>query len=276
MESTHRLIEPQALPARRRDAHKGDSGHLLVVGGHRGFAGAARLAGEAALRTGAGLVSVACHPESLLLIGAGRPELMVHAVDSASGLHPLCKRADVIVIGPGLGTDTWARGLLGAVLEQRGPRLFDADALNLLAQEPPSEPLGGECILTPHPAEAARLLGLSLVEVQADRPAAIAELQARYGGTWVLKGAGSLVLGEAGLSRCDLGNPGMAVGGMGDLLSGVIGALMAQGIEPAQAAEQGVWLHARAGDCAAAEGERGMLPSDLLPQLRALVNGGGV
>lgn len=275
MESTHRLIELQTLPARRRDAHKGDSGHLLVVGGHRGFAGAARLAGEAALRSGAGLVSIACQHESASAIAAARPELMVHAVDSAAALRPLIKRADVIAIGPGLGTDAWARALLDAVLERCGPRLFDADALNLLALEPPAEPLAGECILTPHPGEAARLLGSSPAEIQAERTAAIGALQSRYGGTWVLKGAGTLVLGEAGLARCDQGNPGMAVGGMGDLLSGVIGALMAQGLNPAEAAEQGVCLHARAGDCAAADGERGMLASDLLTPLRTLVNGEG-
>ncbi len=267
MESKHRLIEAQPLPPRARDAHKGDSGHLLVVGGNRGMAGAARLAGEAALRCGAGLVSIACHADSQPAIAA-RPELMVHA--SASELRPLLKRADVISIGPGLGTDPWAQALLNEVLEWRGPRLFDADALNLLALEPAE--LESKCVLTPHPGEAARLLGVSVAEVQADRPAAINALRQRYGGTWVLKGSCSLVLGEAGLALCDRGNPGMAVGGMGDLLSGVIGALLAQGLEPAQAAEQGVWLHAAAGDRAAADGERGVIASDLLPQLRALVN----
>ena len=271
MDSSHRPIEPQALPPRARDAHKGDHGHLLVVGGNRGFAGASRLAGEAALRCGAGLVSIACRPDSQTAIAAARPELMVHAVTSASELRPLLRRADVIAIGPGLGTDPWAQALLGAVLEHPGPRVFDADALNLLALEPAE--LEDECVLTPHPGEAARLLGLSATEVQDDRPASIEALRGRYGGTWVLKGAGSLVLSEAGLARCGLGNPGMAVGGMGDLLTGVIGALLAQGLEPAQAAEQGVWLHAVAGDrAAAADGERGLIASDLLPHLRALVN----
>jgi NAD(P)H-hydrate epimerase len=183
----------------------------------------------------------------------------------------LLARATVVVIGPGLGTDRWAMGLLDAALNCPLPLVVDADALNLLASEPLPR---GNWILTPHPGEAARLLGQTSAAIQADRFGAIRALQQRYGGTCVLKGAGSLVLpGTAAVPAvCMEGNPGMASGGMGDVLSGVIGGLAAQGLPLPEAACLGVVLHARAADRAAAEGERGMLATDLLPHLRALVN----
>ena len=258
------------LPPRPRTAHKGDNGHVLVVGGTSGYAGAARLAGEAALRCGAGLVSVATRPEHATALVMARPEIMGHAVAEVHDLDPLLRRADVVVVGPGLGRDRWAWRLLAHVFEQEGPLVVDADALNLLAEEPFQY---HNWVLTPHPGEAARLLGCSVGEVEQNRFVATASLQASYGGVIVLKGAGTLVLGREGFPEvCDGGNPGMASGGMGDLLGGVIGALIAQGMTLHDAARLGVALHAHAGDLAASDGARGMLASDLLPLLRRLVN----
>ncbi len=260
----------QALPARPSHSHKGDFGHVLVVGGNRGFAGAAKLAAEAAVRTGAGLVSIATHPEHAGLLSVTRPELMSHAIASAEQLTPLIRRASVIAIGPGLGQDGWARALLARVLESQLPLVLDADALNLLAADPMRH---DNWVLTPHPGEAARLLGSSSSEVQRERFLAAASIEASYGGTVVLKGAGSIVQTEGTIPEvCHGGNPGMASGGMGDLLTGIIAGLVAQGLDLQAAARVGVVLHARAGDVAAQEGERGMLAADLLPVLRTLVN----
>lgn len=253
---------------RPRDAHKGQNGHVLIVGGNHGMAGAVALAGEAALRSGAGLVSVATRSAHAAVLTGRRPELMCHGVEDAGALVPLLARADVVVLGPGLGRDDWSRALYGAVLDSGLPLVLDADALNLLAQMPENR---GSWVLTPHPGEAARLLGLTTAEVQADRFAALAALRERYGGHIVLKGAGSLVGGDEGTFLCPCGNPGMATAGMGDVLSGVTGALLAQHI--GGAVPLAVLLHAHAGDQAAiAGGERGLLASDLFPHLRHGMN----
>lgn len=259
------------LAPRRRDAHKGDCGHVLVVGGDLGYAGAVRLAAEAAARCGAGLVSVATRAAHAAAIAMARPELMCHGVERAVELEPLLRRATVVVIGPGLGQGAWGRHLLGKVLQARQPLVVDADALNLLAQDPLHRK---DWVLTPHPGEAGRLLGATVAQVQADRFAAAAGLQASFGGVVVLKGAGTVVLGGDGLPGiCVGGNPGMASGGMGDVLSGVIAALLAQGLPLREAAGAGVCLHAAAADTAAAEaGERGLLASDLFRPLHRLVN----
>lgn len=267
-----RLLVAEALPPRDRCAHKGSCGHVLVLGGGQGMAGAVHLAGASALRTGAGLVSVATRAEHVSALNAARPELMAHGVDGPQALHPLLERADVLVLGPGLGQSAWAHALWLTAMECGKPRVLDADGLNLLAKEP--RRFAVPTVLTPHPGEAARLLGVSTAEVERDRFAAARELAGRYAAVVVLKGAGSLVADPDGrLDVCPWGNPGMASGGMGDLLGGIIAALLAQGCSPGQAARMGVGLHARAGDAAARAGERGLLASDLLAPLRALGNG---
>lgn len=259
-----------ALHPRRRGAHKGENGRVLVIGGGPGMPGAARLAAEAALRVGAGLVTVATRPENLPAIVSARPEIICHGVDSESEARPLLAAADIVAIGPGLGQSDWARGLLEATLAAGKPMIVDADALNLLARSPWRGP---QWVLTPHPGEAARLLGLDPAAVQADRLAALRALVDRYGGVSVLKGAGSLVLGPSGRPwLCDAGNPGMAVAGMGDVLTGTIAGIAAQARDLERAAVAGVWVHARAGDLAAGRGQRGLLASDLMEALRACVN----
>ena len=269
------LLEQLALgelaTPRARSSHKGDFGHVLVVGGDAGMPGAPRLAAEAAARCGAGLVSVATCAANVPGLNSGRPELMVHAVQQASELQPLLRRASVVVIGPGLGQSHWSRQLFERVLDTTLPLVVDADALNLLAHEPRAR---HNWILTPHPGEAARLLGTDTSAVQQDRFVALESLREQYGGVVILKGADTLI-GDGQLPAvCAAGNPGMASGGMGDVLSGVLGALLAQGLEPGATARAGVCLHARAADrAAAAGGERGLLASDLMPRLREGVNG---
>jgi ADP-dependent NAD(P)H-hydrate dehydratase / NAD(P)H-hydrate epimerase len=267
--TTHRIVKKK-IPPRARCSHKGDYGHVLIVGGDRGYSGAARMAGEAALRVGAGLVSVATHPEHAALMNLARPELMCHGVASAEQISPLLDKADVIVVGPGLGQSKWAAELFIAALKSSKILLIDADGLNLLAHVPEKHP---NWVLTPHPGEAARLLRSTTADVQQDRFAAVAAIQAKYGGVAVLKGAGTLIAANNELAVSTTGNPGMASGGMGDVLAGVIAGLAAQGFSLKDAAQQGVYLHGMAADLAVGQtGERGLLASDLMPYLRQLVN----
>lgn len=258
------------LPKRLRNSQKGDFGHVLVIGGDHGMAGAPRMAGEAAARVGAGLISIATHPEHIDIISSERPELMAHGVKASKDLESLLKRATVIAIGPGLGQSTWSQQLFKKVLSTPQSKVVDADALNLLAKKSLHR---DDWILTPHPGEAARLLKCSTAKIQKNRINAANDLQKKYGGVIVLKGAGTIVIGpDQKPAICKAGNPGMASGGMGDVLTGVIAGLLAQGLTLKQAAELGVCLHATAGDLAAKEGKRGLLALDLMPYLRNLVN----
>ena len=258
------------LPRRPRAAHKGRFGHVLVIGGDRGMGGAVRLSAEAALRSGAGLVTVATHPAHVAGMLAGLPEAMVHGMETAGDVVPLMARATVIAIGPGLGRDDWGRTLLARALDTPLPLVVDADALNLLAAHPVAR---GQWVLTPHPGEAGRLLKLSTEVVQADRYQAAVQLAEHFRGVAVLKGAGSIVTtSDETPAVCLHGNPGMAAPGMGDVLTGVIAALIAQGLSLPDAARAGVCLHALAGDQAAQAGERGLTARDLIAALRSVVN----
>lgn len=267
-----RLLQSTALARglqrRRRTTHKGDNGHVLIVGGDHGTAGAVLMAARGALRAGAGLVSVATRREHVSALVAAQPEIMAAGVESAAELSRLLQRATVVAIGPGLGQGEWARMLWPLVLEM--PRLVvDADALNLLAQQPQRHP---HWVLTPHPGEASRLLGIATRAIQDDRLAALRALADRYGGIPVLKGAGTLVWHPQLPWVCAHGNPGMATGGMGDVLTGVIAGLLAQKLAVEDAAALGVLAHAVAADRAAGEAERGLLPSDVIEALRDTIN----
>jgi len=267
----------RALPSRRRQANKGDFGRVLIVGGGPGMPGAVRLAGEACLRVGAGLVTVATARENLAAIVAGRPELIVHAVERADDLAALLEPADVVAIGPGLGRSEWAQALLEHTLASGKRLVIDADALNLLAVQRLIAP--SESVLTPHPGEAARLLESSTELVQADRMAALRALTLRHpGAVIVLKGAGTLI----GVSHanaptpmpaiCERGNPGMAAAGMGDVLTGAIAGILGQCRDPWLAARAGVMAHALAGDDLARDRERGILALELADALNRWVN----
>ena len=271
------------LASRNTNAHKGDFGHVLVIGGDKGFGGAALMAGESAARSGAGLVSVATHPFHCAAFIARCPELMVKAIEESDDLVSLLPSASVVVMGPGLGQSDWSRLCMKLTLEKLAlhpvPLVLDADALNLLG-----EGLGknvitqlSDVIITPHPGEAARLLNCKTVDIQKDRIAAAAQLQETFGGISTLKGVGTLIcysLNERQqIEQCMYGNPGMASGGMGDVLSGILGGMLAQGYSLIDSARLGVCIHSKAADLQAeSSGERGLLATDLLNSVHRLVN----
>lgn len=297
-----------SLPKRPRNSHKNKFGHILVVGGDEGMGGAVAMSAEAALRSGAGLVSVATHPTHAQALLVRTPELMVRGVlfddpdldkpndtpeagIGRSTIERLLNQCSVIVLGPGLGSSSWSRQMFEIVMShsaQSGkPMVVDADGLNMMT-------VGVErrdsWILTPHPGEARRLIsnlpasqnvsddyqGIAEVELDqanADRFSMSALLHRTYGGAVILKGVGSLINDGEQISLCPYGNPGMSSAGMGDVLSGVAGALLGQGLSVSLAAKQAVLMHALAGDRAVAvAGERGLLATDLIPHLRKLSN----
>ncbi len=257
--------------ARERDAHKGDCGRVVVIGGDTGMLGALQMCGVAAYRSGAGLVRVITRPAHAVAVTSGCPELLVTGSDEPAAVKRQLAGADAVAIGPGLGQGEWGKAMLSLALEWPGPLVIDADALNLLAADPVSRE---QWVLTPHPGEAGRLLASGGADIQSDRVAAVREIARRFGGVAVLKGSGTLVsAADDNLWLCDIGNPGMAVGGMGDVLTGVIVSLVAQGMPMSSAACLGVWLHAAAADHAAEDlGELGLMATDRYPWLSAVLS----
>ncbi len=258
------------LPVRAKHSHKGSCGKVTVIGGDHGMAGAPRLAGESCLRAGAGLVCVVSRPEHLQVINFGRPELMFCGCEQVDmEVYHRLGWADVLLIGPGLGRGDWGYNLFKATDLSDKLCVMDADALNFLSSEPCRH---DNWVLTPHSGEAARLLGITAQEVEQDRFAAVVALQQKYGGVVVLKGAGTLIYDGNQCHVAPVGNPGLASGGSGDVLGGIITALIAQGMSNMDAASAGVVIHGVAADMAAKEGERGMLACDLFPFIRLLVD----
>jgi ADP-dependent NAD(P)H-hydrate dehydratase len=281
------VVSLPRLPARKADAHKGDFGRVLVVGGSRGMIGAPALAALAALRGGAGLVTLAA-PETIQLHAAGLCPCATSvplSCDRDGRLAAGCVRelieavdkADVLAVGPGLGVGRAQQDLVLAAVEQEKPLVLDADGLNNIAGLD-HWPRRRMCpiVLTPHPGELARLVGRPVAEIQADRQA-VALAEAR---TWaqaaaqprplvlLLKGHGTIVTDGRRLRVNATGNPGMATGGAGDVLTGLVAALLAQGLEPLDAAALAAHVHGRAGDLAAAElSQPGMIATDLLDRL---------
>lgn len=258
------------LKPRSATSHKGDHGRLLVIGGDQGTAGAIRMTGEAALRSGAGLVRVLTHEDNIGPILTARPELMVDILRDET-LEQALTWADVIAIGPGLGQRAWAQKALKKVAASEKPMLWDADALNLLAI---NQDYRQNRIITPHPGEAARLLDVKTSEIERDRVHAARTLAKRYGGVVVLKGAGTLIADTTGhIAIADVGNAGMASGGMGDVLSGIIAAFVGQKLTLLEAACAGCVAHGATADAVALQrGTRGMLATDLFELLWQFVN----
>ncbi len=258
------------LALRDRRAHKGRHGRVLIIGGQLGMAGAATMAATAALRAGAGLVRVLAHPDALGAIRTGPAELMLAPARESADVAAALAWPDVVAIGPGLGQSDWSRAVFTAAAAAETLRVFDADALNLAAEL--GQPLRG-AVLTPHPGEAARLLGLSSADIQNDRMTAARQLAQRYQADVILKGAGTLVASPAGrLWLAPGGNPGMAVGGSGDVLTGVVAAMLAQFAARDTALAAAVSVHNAAADQAAGRRERGFLPTDALEAIRCLCN----
>ncbi len=265
----HSIIS-EMLEKRKASTHKGECGHVLIIGGSPGYVGALRLAGEAALRSGSGLVSLVVHPEALALMASAPAELMVHSGDNNAKLADLIDAVDVIAIGPGLGQSDWAKNIFAKVVQAGKKLIVDADALNILAKNSYKH---NDWVLTPHPAEAGRLLNCETHIIQNDRFNAINILLKKYGATIVLKGVGSLIASaDSAIALCTAGNPGMATAGMGDVLTGIIASLTAQGLSLPDAAKVGVYLHAHAADIAAENKPKGLIASDLMPVIRVLVN----
>lgn len=307
LESWKEIQHFEAFNERPLDSHKGHFGHVMIVGGDLGCGGAISLAAGAALKSGAGLVSVATRPEHVAAVLARYPEAMVHGVQSGQDLQTLLDRADVIVIGPGLGQSYWGEQLLQQVMATHVPVLLDADALNILAKGRVSHNLTERIsVITPHPGEAARLLKSNVQAVQSDRFKAAKNLSKKLSSSVVLKGVGTVISTrdmepdedqltispdlkpDTLTSICQDGNAGMASGGMGDVLSGIMGSLMAQRLNPHsddlkfanettfnQALHDlvvsGVCLHSAAADLAAKEGQAGMLASDVIDSIRYLL-----
>jgi len=255
------------LPPRAANAHKGQFGHVLIVAGDSGFGGAGLMAAEAAVRSGAGLVTLATRPEHVPAALARCPSVMVQGLIHGSELAPLLNKATVVVCGPGIGRQAWGQQMLQQVLGSGKPRVLDADALNLMAEQVAVS--SAEQILTPHPGEAARLLGVTVAEVEADRVAAACRLQKLYGGVVLLKGAGTVVASAGGqVDIVDGSNPGMATGGMGDVLSGITGGLYGQLPEPRQATVLAACAHLAAANRASTRlGFMGLMPTDVIAAL---------
>ena len=261
------------LPRRRRDSNKGDFGNVGVLGGAAGMTGALLLAARAALHLGAGKV-YAASLVPVLVVDFMQPELMLKSIDDLFD-SPL----GVLVVGPGLGQSDAARAVLARALQHPATRVLDADALNLLAASPALKQTLQQrhtpTLLTPHPGEAARLLGTSTAAIQRDRPAAALQLAQQYRACVVLKGADSICAAPDGSWRLNpTGNPGMSSAGMGDVLSGMLAALLAQGMTPFEALQLAVYLHGAAADALVAHGAGpvGLTASEVLLEARALLN----
>ncbi len=267
--SLSKAIPTRLLPARKQSGYKNMYGHVLVIGGNIGYPNAARLAGEAAARTGAGLVSVATHPDNVAAVAAGCASLMVKGINEPRNLADLMNKADVILIGPGLGQDKWAQKVFARIIETKKPLVVDADALRLLSDNP------NKCdhwVLTPHPGEAAKLLTCNAEEIQLNRVSSALAIQEQYSGIAVLKGSGTLTCHDQQINFCTSGNVSLATGGSGDVLGGIISSLVAQGLSLIDAANCGTMLHGLAAELVSKNGTRGVLASDLFPAIYELVN----
>ncbi|MCR5537087.1 MAG: NAD(P)H-hydrate dehydratase [Succinivibrio sp.] len=260
------------LPLRTPSANKSDSGRILLIGGAKGMGGALLIAGLGALRAGAGLVKLALDPLNIPAVNARCPELMTVDYNDTARFEEALDWADVIAIGPGLSQSAQAQELLKLVEESDKYVIYDADALNLMVRLGPN--YNKQRIITPHPGEAGRLLGQSAAKVNADRFEAALTLQDKYGGVVLLKGAGTVICNGRRFSIIREGSAALATGGSGDLLTGILAALVGQGLSLHQAALCAACIHGRAGAAEGAEqGMLGTLPTDLLPKVRGLING---
>ncbi|HIF9538386.1 TPA: NAD(P)H-hydrate dehydratase [Photobacterium damselae] len=256
---TYAKIKP-----RKPTYHKGNSGHSLVIGGDAGMGGALLLSSEACLRSGAGLVASLTDTTNVMPSLVRTPEVMASDWQNQEMLAQRLSWATALGFGPGLGLSLFAKHLFIQITQQTLPKVFDADALNILSLTPNFDDLR---ILTPHPGEAARLLNCTIKDIEQDRYQAVQKIQRKYGGVVVLKGAGTVIYDGEQFFVCAIGNASMATGGMGDVLTGVITSLLAQGYNTTQAAVYGVHIHSLAGDLAAKTKPIGLIASDVIAYL---------
>ncbi|HIF9332456.1 TPA: NAD(P)H-hydrate dehydratase [Photobacterium damselae] len=256
---TYAKIKP-----RKPTYHKGNSGHSLVIGGDAGMGGALLLSSEACLRSGAGLVASLTDTTNVMPSLVRTPEVMASDWQNQEMLAQRLSWATALGFGSGLGLSLFAKHLFIQITQQTLPKVFDADALNILSLTPNFDDLR---ILTPHPGEAARLLNCTIKDIEQDRYQAVQKIQRKYGGVVVLKGAGTVIYDGEQFFVCAIGNASMATGGMGDVLTGVITSLLAQGYNTTQAAVYGVHIHSLAGDLAAKTKPIGLIASDVIAYL---------
>lgn len=257
------------LLKRDSDSNKGDFGHVLIAGGDCGMGGAVIMAAEVSCRSGAGKVTVLTHQEHFSPLLSRLPNAMTTSLEKV-GKEAFANKS-VIAIGCGMGKEKWGRDLFEMAMEVDAPKIIDADALNILSENKKSYDLSNS-IITPHVGEAARLLGVTTQEIQRDRKLSAQQLHEKFGAIVVLKGQGTLVLGK-NIHQCLHGNPGMATAGMGDVLTGIIAALVAQNLNLEDAAILGVDVHALAGDMAKEEiGEIGLMPMDLFKYIPKILS----
>lgn len=255
---------------RKINSHKGDFGHVLVIGGDHGMGGAVIMAAIAASKVGAGKVTVLTRNSHITALLSNSPNIMYH--DENCDFEEVLKNKTVIAIGCGLGKSDWSQDLFFKAMNSNLPKIIDADALNLISEIPEKFDLTNT-ILTPHVGEAARLLSISTNEINKNREKAIKQLHEKYKATIVLKGNNSLVLGHNEIHKCKFGNAGMATAGMGDILTGIIAGLKSQNLSNEEAAWLGVNIHAKSGDLVKKDqGEIGMSPLDLLKFLPKIIN----
>ncbi|MFG1482557.1 NAD(P)H-hydrate dehydratase [Halobacteriovorax sp. HFRX-2_2] len=263
------------LPVMDKDANKYSFGHVVVIGGNLGYAGAARLAAEGALRSGAGMVSVLTRKASVSGILAGRPELMVRGIDAnergIAHANAILEKATSVVLGPGLGRDEWAKFIWDHFCHLTHKKVVDADALWFLSQAQSTMKLVNT-VITPHEGEAARLLNVPREEVSKHRLSSVKKIM-KFSSTCVLKGHETLVASQNVVYENKTGNPVLAMAGTGDILAGIIGSFLAQGLSLEEAACLGVWVHGRAADLLYEneEGVRGSVASDLFPYIRSIM-----
>lgn len=261
------------IPGRKEDANKNDFGHVLIVGGDYNLAGSVIMAAEAAFKVGSGKVTVLTRPDHFNALITRLPCAMTTSANSTRELKKIVENKSVVAFGPGLGNSAWSNKMFEFFIHLDLPKVIDADALNLLSNSKTNYHLS-QAVLTPHAGEAARLLKSSSKSIQADRLLAVKQLQEKYQTTVVLKGKNSLILDQQQkLFSCPYGNSGMAVAGMGDVLTGIIAGLAAQKLALNHAAVLGVYLHALAGDLAKEkQGEIGILPTELINYLSLVIN----
>jgi NAD(P)H-hydrate epimerase len=280
--STERWVRSR-LPVRPKDANKGSFGHLLTIAGSSGMSGAAILSSMSALRTGVGLSilatarSLVSHLPAQELIYRGVSETEAGTISKAAlhDLEPKLREASAVVLGPGLSMHNETAEFVRAIVKTiTKPCVIDADGLNAIAQSPEEfGSAGNNFVLTPHPKELSRLIGLTVAEIQSDRFAAAQKAARHFGCTVVLKGAHSIIAGPRETAHVNpTGNSGMATAGAGDVLSGIIGALLAQGLEPFDAAVAGAYVHGAAGDMAYDQiGQSGLIAGDVMSFIPAVM-----
>lgn len=253
-----------------KSRHKGDNGHVLIVGGGEScYAGAPILCAEAAYRAGAGLVSICVAPQAMPLMARAIPEIMVYSFEDVDKLSSLMNKVDIIIVGPGLGRSQLSKDMFQFATAQKKPLVIDADGLHFLGLMPTQSQ---NRIVTPHPGEAAQLLNQHIIDIQRDRLKAVKALQEKFSGTVILKGQGTLICHQNDMPLLyaeSISN--LATAGTGDVLAGVIGGLWAQTADQRWAAHHGVTLHGQAGKEEHLLGARGMVASDLLLHIRALL-----